>query len=315
MTEASARVPDDIPAHQIQILYKVEKCGPFDFIGDRRVVVRKSLMETRIGHGALMVPSHDPFKVKHCADILNFVLITKLVETTMKHMPRREDPGGVRTELEVEITNIYDEVPGQYWDFAQRIIAHLHFLKGWLLAQSEENIPYYSNEAMYLRHWLMAALDGLTAECRSVFPRSQHGRQRYPATWRSQTLGGCLSNFQLRIKLLIEINQLSPVWSEFLETQPLLKTWIEMLMTVDDIWNLAAIDTNLKPGIQADKAMVIGMKAAMRVGDAKAKASAANEGGGFQPTEATQAVDRDAVMEDFFPVSYNLIFEPRISLI
>jgi hypothetical protein len=110
-------------------------------------------------------------------------------------VPRGEDPGGIRTELEVEMKHIYDEVPGQYWDFTRRIIAHLHFLKGRLLAQSEENIPYYNNEAIYLRHWLMAAIDGLIAECRSVFPGSEHGRQRYPATWRSQILGGCLSKF------------------------------------------------------------------------------------------------------------------------
>lgn len=194
-------LPDDIPALQIQILYKVEKRGPDDFCGDRWVVVRTSLMETRIGRIHFTDPSHDSFKVIHCSDILNFVLVTKLVETTTKHVPRGSDPGGIRTELVVEIRHVYDEVPGQYWDFTQRIIAHLHFLKGWLLAQSEEDIPYYKNEAIYLRHWLMAVIDGLTAECRSVFPESKRGRQRYPATWRSQTLGGCLSNFQLQIKL------------------------------------------------------------------------------------------------------------------
>jgi hypothetical protein len=85
-------LPDDIPALQIQILYKVEKRGPDDFIGNTKRVVRKSTMETRIEGGfyggGFFDPSHGLFKVVHCADTLNFVLITKLVETTMKHMPR-----------------------------------------------------------------------------------------------------------------------------------------------------------------------------------------------------------------------------------
>jgi hypothetical protein len=74
-------------------------------------------------------------------------------------------------------------------------------------------------------------------------------------------------------------------------------------MTPDDIWNLAAIDPNLTPGKQADLAAIVGLKAALRVQDAKDKASAANEGGGSQ---ASQSVDGDAVMGDFAPVSFNL---------
>lgn len=85
-------------------------------------------------------------------------------------------------------------------------------------------------------------------------------------------------------------------------------------MTADDIWNLAAIDTNLKHGKQADLASIVGIKAALRVRDVKAK-TAANEGGGSQPTEATQGVNEDAVMEDLVPVSYISIFQLWISQI
>ena len=185
---------------QIQIVYKVEKRARDDFLGDGGIVVRKSRMETRINHsngfgfcGDSTDASHDFFKVIHCADVLNFVLITKGVETTTKHVPRGLD----RTELVVDLRKSHEEVPGQYWDFTQRIIAYFHFSNGWLLTDA----PHYRNEAIYLRHWLMEVIDGLTAECNSVFPKSGRGRQRYPVTWRSKTLGGCLSNFQLRIKV------------------------------------------------------------------------------------------------------------------
>jgi hypothetical protein len=95
------------------------------------------------------------------------------------------------------------------------------------------------------------------------------------------------------------------VWSEFIDTQPLLKSWIELLMTADDIWDLAAIDSDATVGssTRADRAASVGMMAAMRVHDVKAKDSATNEGGGSQPAEVSQGVDEDATMEDVAPVS------------
>jgi hypothetical protein len=187
--------------------YKVEKQCPDGFAGDQRPVVQaiaveNSLMETRIERGgfAFTDPSHDLFKVKHCADILNFVLVKKQVETTIAETTMKHASN--RTELIIEIRDVYDEVPGQYWDFTHRIIAHFHFVKGWLYMFDPPSS--YAIEAMYLRHWLMAAIDGLTAECQSVFPKSARLRwQRYPATWRSKTLGGCLGNFQFQVELLV----------------------------------------------------------------------------------------------------------------
>jgi hypothetical protein len=170
-------------------MYKVEKCGtvPEDFYGDRTIETRHSLMQTRVVHQNH--DTHDAFKVIHCGDLLNFVLVTKLVESRTEFAPPGKILEGVRCELVVVYEFQCDEIPGQYWGFAQRTIAHLHFLCGWLLT----DVPNHRNEAMYLRHWLMAAIDGLTAECRSVFPPSARGRRRYPATWRSQVLGGCTS--------------------------------------------------------------------------------------------------------------------------
>jgi hypothetical protein len=78
-------------------------------------------------------------------------------------------------------------------------------------------------------------------------------------------------------------------------------------MTADDIWDLAAINASLKTGIQADKAMHVGIGAILRIQDAKAPAT--NEGGEFQPAEAAQGVSEDAVMEDPVPVSDISIFE------
>jgi hypothetical protein len=86
-------------------------------------------------------------------------------------------------------------------------------------------------------------------------------------------------------------------------------------MAADDVWDLAAIDPNLRPAKQADSASLVGMKAAVRVADAKAKASAANEGGGSQPAEATQGVNEDVVMGDFVTVCYISILELWISYI
>jgi hypothetical protein len=72
-------------------------------------------------------------------------------------------------------------------------------------------------------------------------------------------------------------------------------------MTPDDIWDLAIVDPSLAPGKRAELAQVLGLKAALRAED---KVSAANEGRGSQPAEASQSVDEDAVMEDLVPVSY-----------
>jgi hypothetical protein len=83
-----------------------------------------------------------------------------------------------------------------------------------------------------------------------------------------------------------------------------LKSWINTLMTPDDIWDIAAIDKGKRGGEQANLAMAIGHKAAKRLHEAQAPAAATSESEPTVPEVSRDANNNaDIVMQDSVPVS------------
>lgn len=66
-------------------------------------------------------------------------------------------------------------------------------------------------------------------------------------------------------------------WNEILATQPLLKMWIDSLMTVDEMWDLAAIDRTQMPGDQGSVAVRLGKNASEKFWETQANGSATSE--------------------------------------
>lgn len=193
-----------------KVMFQAEKSGHIPRIkGGVRVLIGPTGLETeRVPRDDDYFP--DVFRSKDCGDILNFVLVTKGVEMPKERMLLFRSEGIPVSQLRIKFT--MDEVPIQYNDFLQRAMAHFHFMEGWLLGAGT---PQRKNEALHARYWLQAAIDGLILECQLLFPQHKRERKRFPPAWKSQRLGGVLSEFSSNMKLLIGPELLDQLGANF----------------------------------------------------------------------------------------------------
>jgi len=235
--------------------YKVEVNGNvLDFDESLQgVVVRQTGIQTRTEYPPYVTPFWDKCRMIHCGDILNFAVLTNVVKSEI-------------SESELRFTFFRDAIPSQYEDFLQKAIFLNAFLQGWLYT----NLPHCRNEALHARYWLVATIDGLRKECRWVFPQQNRKRMRFPHSWRSQVLGGIKT------------------WSEFLAAQPLLKMWINAVVTLDDFGEFAVIDRDRLSGEQKMIAFDMGVQAAKNTAENLTSADVTPRGKGVLPVDDTQ---------------------------